>query len=233
VYLRFRPGDESGHSSSVRFDRFRMTTFLLIRHAHCDPLGQAIAGRAEGVHLNARGRREALALGQRLSPLELAAVYSSPLERAVETATPISESQGLPIEPAPGMIEVDFGEWTGRSLAELDGLPQWKAFNSFRSGTRIPGGECAAEVLARALAELQRIGREHPDAQELVAIVSHADVLRAVIAHFLGIPTDLYHRIELSPASVSVLALEPWGSRLLLLNSTDGWPGVLPTRETR
>ena len=204
-----------------------MTTFLFIRHALCDPVGRSIAGRAPGVHLNASGRAEAEALAKRLSGLRMAAVYSSPLERALETADPIAALQGLRTQIAPGFTEIDFGEWTGKTLAELDHLPEWKAFNSFRSGARIPNGESTGDVLARALAELDRLGKAHSGPGELVGVVSHGDVLRAVIAHFLGIPADLFQRIELSPASVSVLSLEDQGPRLLVLNSTAGWPDRL------
>jgi probable phosphomutase (TIGR03848 family) len=201
-----------------------MTTFLLIRHAHCDPIGRSIAGRAPGVHLNAQGRAAATALGERLSSIAIKAVYSSPLERARETATPMALRLGLEVENAPGLLEVDFGHWTGRTLAELHGIPEWKAFNSFRSGTRIPGGENMAEVLARALQEIERIQRAHSASTDLVAVVSHGDVLRVLIAHYLGIPVDLFQRLEVSPASVSVLSLEPYGPRVLRLNSTEEWP---------
>ena len=207
-----------------------MTTFLLIRHAYCDPVGVAIAGRAPGVHLNDRGLAEADALGTRLSALRITAVYSSPLERSVETAAAIAREQHLRVETAPGLLEINFGEWTGKRLAELDQLPEWKTFNRYRSGTRIPGGETMAEVLVRALAEMTRIRAAHPDANSLVAVVSHGDVLRALIAHFLGIPSDLFQRIELSPASVSVLALEQYGPRLLLMNSIGDWPGEIRLR---
>jgi broad specificity phosphatase PhoE len=204
-----------------------MTTFLLIRHAHCDPVGHAIAGRSPGVHLSARGKTEADELGTRLASLPISGVYSSPLERALETADPVAQRQSLGVESRPGLVEIDFGDWTGKTLAELDRLIEWKAFNRFRSGARIPGGESMTEVLARALAELDQLRRAHAGAHDLVAVVSHGDVLRAVIAHFLGVPTDLSHRIELSPASVSVLALDGPGPRLLLLNSLAEWPSGL------
>jgi probable phosphoglycerate mutase len=204
-----------------------MTTFLLIRHAHCDQVGHAIAGRAKGVHLNNRGRAEAKALGARLAGLAIHAVYSSPLERSLETATEVAERHGLTVKTVPGLNEVDFGEWTGRTLAELDAAPEWKAFNNFRSGARIPGGESMTEVLARALTELGHLGRTHGESGQLVAIVSHGDVLRALIAHYLGIATDLFQRIEISPASVSILTVETHGPRLLLLNSLPEWPAGL------
>ncbi|HJR16861.1 MAG TPA: histidine phosphatase family protein [Gemmatimonadales bacterium] len=200
-----------------------MTTFLLIRHAHCDPVGRAIAGRSAGVHLSRKGQAEAETLGERLSGLAISAIYSSPLERALETAAPIAERQRLRVRTAPGLLEIDFGEWTGRSLAELDSLAEWKAFNRSRNSTRIPGGESTAEVLARSVGELDRLGKIHPEG-DLVALVSHGDVLRLLITHFMGAPADLLHRIEISPGSVSILALEAAGPRLLLLNSQADWP---------
>jgi probable phosphomutase (TIGR03848 family) len=202
-----------------------MTRFLLIRHAHCDPLGVSIAGRAPGIHLNERGRAEARALASRLSRLDITALYSSPLERTLETAAPIAQEQALEVTTAGGLLEVDFGEWTGKTFSELDQIPQWRSFNSYRSGTRIPGGESMADVLARALPELNRIQDAHSGASSLVALVSHGDVLRMLIAHFLGMSWDLLHRLELSPASVSVVDFEPHHApRLLLLNSQGEWP---------
>jgi probable phosphomutase (TIGR03848 family) len=210
-----------------------MTTFLLIRHALCDPVGKSIAGRQPGIHLNAEGRRQAEALALWLGNLSLQAIYSSPLERALETANPIAVRRGLEVVMAPGVNEIDFGEWTGKALAELDGRPDWRAFNSFRSGTRIPGGEAMPEVLARALGELDRLRRAHPSPETLVAVVSHGDVLRGIVAHFLGISLDFFQRIELSPASVSILELEGYGARVLLLNATEGWPEGLASESRR
>lgn len=201
-----------------------MSTFLLIRHALCDPVGKAIAGRGPGVHLNPSGRVQAGALATRLAGLPISAIYSSPLERAQETAEPIARRLGLEVESDPRLNEVDFGDWTGRTLAELDETPGWLAFNTHRSTTRIPGGESMSEVLARALEGLNQIRQCHPASSTLIAVVSHGDVLRSVLAHFAGIPMDHMQRIEISPASVSVLCLLKAAPRLLLLNSTEGWP---------
>jgi probable phosphoglycerate mutase len=162
-----------------------------------------------------------------LENLAIRAVYSSPLERAIETAGPFARRKGLSVQVAPGLNEIDFGDWTGRTLAELEQLPGWRAFNTFRSGTRIPGGEMAAEVLTRASREIERLRAAHPSPTDIVALVSHGDVIRAVVAHALGSPPDLFQRIELSPASVSVLLVDTYGSRVLLLNSTGDWPAEL------
>jgi broad specificity phosphatase PhoE len=204
-----------------------MTTFLLIRHALCDPVGKAIAGRAAGVHLNRVGREQADRLALRLEDVAISAAYSSPLERALETASPFAARKTLPVQIAEGLNEIDFGDWTGRTLAELDRLPEWRAFNSFRSGTRIPGGETMMEVLARATGEIGRLQEAHPAPTDVVAVVSHGDVLRGVICHALGIAPDLLQRIELTPASVSVLVREGAENRVLLLNSTGDWPDEL------
>ncbi|HEY9014349.1 MAG TPA: histidine phosphatase family protein [Gemmatimonadales bacterium] len=210
-----------------------MTTFLLIRHATCDPVGRAIAGRAPGVHLNATGRSQADRLAERLSSLRLEALYSSPLERALETARPIARSQGLSVETLEGLNEIEFGEWTGKSLEELDPLPTWRAFNGSRSTARIPGGENMAEVLSRAREELDRLRQIHPGPARLVAAVSHGDVLRAILTHALGMSLDYMQRLEVDPASVSVLSWEEYGTRVIQTNVTEGWPAELPLRSSR
>jgi broad specificity phosphatase PhoE len=191
----------------------------------CDPVGKSIAGRTPGIHLNTVGRRQAAALGARLGALPVAAIRSSPLDRAVETAQPLARALGLPIIQDEGLNEVDFGDWTGRTLAELDGLPGWRDFNQRRSSTRIPGGETMAEVVTRSLAVLEQVRRTPELAGQLVALVSHGDVLRSLVAHCIGMDPNAIHRIEIAPASVSVLSKEGnW--RLLLLNSTEEWPAT-------
>jgi probable phosphoglycerate mutase len=203
--------------------------FLLIRHAMCDPVGRTIAGRAPGVSLNAQGRQQAEALARRLSGLQIEAVFSSPLERALETARPIAEERGLQVQTLAGLNEIDFGEWTGRALEDLAPAAQWQLFNRYRSGTRIPGGETMLEVVARSVKELERLQQTHSEGS-LVAVVSHGDVLRGLIVHSLGMSLDLMFRLELDPASVSVLDLASHGPRLLLLNGGDEWPSTLPRR---
>ena len=206
-----------------------MAIFLLIRHAMCDPVGRSIAGRAPGVSLNAQGRQQAKALARRLSSLEIEAVFSSPLERALETAWPIADERGLQVETLAGLNEIDFGEWTGRALEDLAPAAQWQLFNRYRSGTRIPDGETMLEVVARSVKELEGLQQTHSEGS-LLAIVSHGDVLRGLIVHNLGMSLDLMFRLELDPASVSVLDLARQGPRLLLLNGGDEWPSTLPRR---
>jgi broad specificity phosphatase PhoE len=205
-----------------------MTFILLIRHAMCDPVGRSIAGRMPGVGLNAVGRQQVESLVSELAELPIEAVYSSPLERAMQTALPIAEQKGLPVEESAGLNEIDFGKWTGLTLGELEPSAEWQKFNTHRSATRIPGGEMIQEVLTRTLGELHRIEQRHPG-RSLVAVVSHADVLRAAISHFLGMPLDLMLRLELDPASVSIVELQPYGPRLILLNGGRGWPTALGT----
>jgi probable phosphoglycerate mutase len=201
-----------------------MTTFLLIRHASCDPVGKSIAGRTPGIHLNEAGQRQALALATRLSSLPVAAVWSSPLERAAETAQPLASILGLPVVKDQRLTEVDFGDWTGRTLIELEDMPGWRDFNERRSSTRIPNGEIMDEVVRRSLSLLEEAHRTPVLTGRLVALLSHGDVLRSLIAHCIGMDANAIHRIEIEPASVSILKSEHGNWRLLLLNSTDRWP---------
>ncbi len=200
-----------------------MTTFFLIRHASCEPLGRYLAGRKPGIPLDALGRSEAIRLADRLRKSELAALYASPLERAQETAKFIAERTGLAVETAPEFTELEFGEWTGMSFDALHHDPRWGRYNRFRSDMRPPGGESMAEIQARVLAGIERLAARHP--KQTVAIVSHGDVIKALLIHYTGIPTDFIHRVEISPASISILKLEDWGPKLLCLNDTGGMLG--------
>ncbi|MBZ0157306.1 MAG: histidine phosphatase family protein [Alphaproteobacteria bacterium] len=199
-----------------------MTIFLLIRHGTTDMLGRILAGWMPGVHLNEKGKREAAELAERLAPLSLAALYCSPLDRALETAAPLASRKGLPVQVCEGVGEIRFGEWTGMDFPSLNASSVWKRFNEFRSGTRIPGGEIIGEVQARMVAEMERIQGLHPDG--MVAVVSHGDVIKAAIAYYVGIPLDLMRRIEIGPASVSSIAIDAYGPVLLCVNHTEGIP---------
>lgn len=196
------------------------TTFYLIRHGAHDWLAKGIAGRLPNVHLNAHGREQAETLADRLARVSFAAVYASPLERAQETAEPIARCHNLPITTVASINEMHFGDWTGQSFDALAGDPFWPSFNTFRSGTRPPGpgAETMAEVQMRMIGAMERLRRRRGGAR--LALVGHGDPIRAAVAYFLGIPLDLMARIEIEPASVSVVALADWGPRVLRVNDT-------------
>lgn len=189
---------------------------LLVRHATCDPVGHTLSGRALGVHLNAAGIAQAEALAQRLQKMQVSVVYTSPRERAVETGQAIAGATGAPLQLDDRLDEIDFGEWTGRAIPSLEGDDHWRNFNLHRSGTRAPSGELAGEVLARSTAALQAMAEAHRG-QHVVA-VTHGDVIRYVLCHLLGSPLDLFHRIAIDPASLTIVQLDPWGPRVLSVN---------------
>ncbi len=193
-----------------------MTLFVFIRHAAIDGLGSRIAGREPGRMLNGEGRAQALRLAEALTRRAVAALYTSPQPRAVETAKTIGRALGLAARIAPALDEVDFGEWTGKSYAELDLAPRWRSFNELHSSTRIPGGELLLEVQTRAIALLDELQQRYRD--QTVALVSHGDVIRVALAHQLGIPIDFIMRFEISPASISALELREHGPRVLCVN---------------
>lgn len=195
-----------------------MTKFLLIRHALTDSVGKRLSGRTPGVALSAAGRAQAQQLAARLADVPLDAIYSSPLERAVQTAAPVAAQHGLETSISDDFLELDFGDWTNCTFQELQGQPQFQRFNSFRSHTRIPGGELMLEAQARVVAGLGKLCAQHPG--QTVAVVSHADLLKAAVAHYAGIHLDLFQRLEISPASVSVLEIFDETARILVLNDT-------------
>jgi probable phosphoglycerate mutase len=193
----------------------------LVRHAHYPLAGRALGGRS-GHSLSLQGRAQAEALAERLAAPPLAAVYTSPNARARETAAPLAARHGLEPRPAPALDELDYGAWTGRPFAELAGDPVWRRYNAARSLTRIPGGETMAEAQARLVGFVEWAREAYPDAA--VAAVGHADPLRALLCFLLGLPLDLFGRIELEPAGVAVVAIDPWGTRLLALYPAPACP---------
>jgi broad specificity phosphatase PhoE len=192
---------------------------LLIRHAHTDMIGVALSGRMPGVHLSAPGREQAERLAASLARVPVDMICSSPLERTVETAQTISMTTGAPIEVHDGLIEIDYGDWTGWKIADLKTDEQWRMFRSFHGGARIPGGEHIDEVRVRMVREVEELQRRFPAG--VTALVSHADPIRAALAHYAGIPTELSHRITVSLASVSIIAMDHGSPRILCVNRTD------------
>jgi probable phosphomutase (TIGR03848 family) len=194
-----------------------MTTFFLIRHASCNGLGRTLWGRTPGVCLNEKGKLQAQRLAGRFSGITLHAIYSSPLERAVETAETLARQMNVEVHENPEFNEIHFGDWTGQSFDVLVNDERWRRFNSEREATRIPGGESFSEVQNRAITALYLLHSQHNNAN--VAIVSHADVIKAAIGYFTATPIDLLQRIEISPCSVSIISLNHDTPKLLTINN--------------
>ena len=193
-----------------------MATFYLVRHGTNDWLGKGLAGRLPNVHLNELGRAEAERLAAVLARKNIHRIVSSPMERARETAQPLARELGLEVELLEAVTEVDFGEWTGRTLTELNSIPAWGRFNTFRSGTRIPKGESMIEVQQRMVLALETLRRTSPG--QNIAIFSHGDPIRSALVYYLGMPLDLLVRLEVSPGSYSILTVEGWGAEILAIN---------------
>ncbi len=195
---------------------------LLIRHGLNDWVGKRLAGWTPGVHLNEEGHTQAAALAQRLAAVPLAAIYSSPLERTLETAQPLAEAHGLPVQVREGLGEARCGDWTGRALEELKDEELWPVIQVYPSGARFPGGESLRETQARMVTELDAIRDAH--AGQTVAVVSHSDPIKLAVAHYAGLALDLFQRLTISPASVTAFAFTRFGPRLVCLNLVDPLP---------
>lgn len=183
--------------------------------------GRVLPGRARGLHLSDDGRRQAEAVAARIAALPgVAAVYTSPLERARETAAPIARACARPLRVERGLLECDVGDWTGEPLARLMRKPEWKAVQRHPSGFRFPRGESFVEMQARVTGTLGRLVARHKG--RTVVAVFHADPIKAAVAHALGIHLDLFQRIAIAPASVTAVAYRDRGPTVLTVNSMDG-----------
>lgn len=180
-----------------------MNRVLLIRHGDTDMVGRQLAGRTPDVHLNPRGQIQARELAKRLHDIPLDAIYTSPLERARETALPLAQERGLESVALTQLQELDYGMWQGSNLPDLEGDPYWKAYNQCRSLYRIPGGESLMEAQIRMVQAVEWLRAEHVAAN--LMLVGHSDPIKALLMHMLGIPLDFVHRLDIMPASVSVV----------------------------
>jgi probable phosphoglycerate mutase len=195
-----------------------MPVILLIRHGENDYVKKhRLAGRLPGVHLNANGRQQAQALAEKLGAAPIKAVYSSPLERAMETAAPLAQALGLEIQPRPGLIEVDFGEWQDQRLKALSRTKLWKVIQGAPSRMRFPGGEAVADAQHRICRELEEIAASS-EPKDIVVCVSHSDPIKLAVAYFIGLPLDNFQRLSVAPASITGLYLGEASSHLLSLN---------------
>jgi probable phosphoglycerate mutase len=192
------------------------TTFFLVRHAAHALVDKVLCGRMPGVRLGAEGQAQARRVAERLARERIAAIYSSPLDRARETAAPIAERLGLAVETRDAIAEIDLGEWTGREFGALKDDPRWASWNSARGVSRPPKGESMLEVQARVVAYLEQARTAHRD--QGIVLVSHGDVIKAALLYCLGMPIDGYRLFEISPASVSTVVIGDWGARVWALN---------------
>lgn len=197
----------------------RPVTVLLVRHGTTATTGTILPGRAPGLHLAEAGRAEADEAAARIGALEdVRAVYASPLERARETAAPIARAVGRRVRIVDGLNECDFGDWTGRNLADLRRLDAWQQVQRNPSSFRFPDGESFAEMQARIWGTLGDLTARHRGGA--IAAVSHADPIKAAVAQAVGTPLDLFQRLVISPCSVTVVALGTSGPLVLTVNST-------------
>jgi probable phosphoglycerate mutase len=195
-----------------------MPLIALIRHGENDYVKKGrLAGRLPGVHLNDTGRQQALLLAEKLAGVPFKAIYSSPLERCMETAQPLAEALKLEILPRQGLIESNYGEWQGQKVKGLSRLKAWKTVQHNPSRMRFPGGENFAETQLRIVQEIETIAGLYQE-KDVVACFSHADPIRLAAAYYIGQPLDLFQRLVVSPASVTALHISEAGCRLLALN---------------
>ena len=193
------------------------TTFFLVRHAAHDRVEAVLCGRMPGVRLGDAGKMQAQALAERFANEDdIASIHTSPLERAVETAEPIAARLGRIAERSSDIIEIDFGAWSGKSFDMLADDRHWTSWNSSRSTSRPPGGETMLEAQARIVRAMEQLRRLHSGRS--VILVSHGDVIKAALLYYLGMPIDSYARLDVSPASISTLAVGDWGSKVLRMN---------------
>lgn len=222
-----------------------MTLILLIRHGENDVMHRRLAGRLPGVHLNENGRKQAQALARALEHAPIEAVYSSPLERALETAQPLAEARGLTVQIRPALSEVDYGDWQGRTYKQLRRARLWKTVQDDPASVRFPNGETLVEVQQRVIEELEHLARLHtrptqegqqqpPEA--VIAAVAHGDIIRLALAHYLNMAVNDFHRLTIFPASLSMIRLQPEQRPLVIhVNQIAGfsWPPPPPPEKPR
>ncbi len=197
------------------------TLVLLVRHGKTPTTGKVLPGRAKGLHLAPEGVQQAERAADRIAALgkgKVAAVYASPMERTQETAAPIAKALGLRVRTAKGLIEADFGKWTGRKLSELNKLPEWKTVQRYPSGFRFPGGESFLEMQTRMVDAISQLVAKHPG--ETIVATSHADTIKAAAAQALGTHLDHFQRIVIGQCSITAILYTDSGPVVLAVNST-------------
>jgi probable phosphoglycerate mutase len=196
-----------------------MPLLLLIRHGENEYVKTGkMAGRLPGVHLNERGQKQAQALGEALKDVPIKAIYSSPLERAMETAAPIASARKMQIIQENGLIESNIGKWQGKSIKALRLTKIWKIVQNTPSRFRFPDGESFPEMQTRIASALERIIEKYNKPQDIVVVVFHADPIKLAVSHFLGLPLDNFQRLSCDTGSLTAIYASESGSNLVKLN---------------
>jgi probable phosphoglycerate mutase len=217
----------SRDASETTSAHHRSTRLVLVRHAVTAQTGPLLSGRKPGIDLSEEGRRQAEATATRLAPpVRIDAIYASPIERTQQTAAAIAAKHDLPVITLDGVIEAEYGDWTGGTIAELAKTDLWKVVQAAPSRARFPNGESIAEMQARMVAALDGVIAAHPG--EHVVVVSHADPIKAAIAHYTGMHLDLFQRVVVSPASVTVFEVGTFGAALVKANETGSLAELVP-----
>jgi probable phosphoglycerate mutase len=206
------------------------TRLVLVRHGVTAHTGPLLSGRMPGVDLSDKGVEQAQAAAERLAVLQVAAVYASPIERTAQTAAYIAARLGLDVQPLPGVIEADYGDWTGGKIADLAKTDEWKVVQAAPSRAVFPGGESLRAMQARMVDALDAVVAAHKN--ETVVVVSHADPIKSAIAHYTGMHLDLFQRLHVSPASATVLDFHAYGALLVKCNDTGGLADLVPEPKT-
>ena len=204
------------------------TKLVLARHAVTAQTGPLLSGRAPGIDLSDEGRRQAEALADRLAGLPVSAVFASPIERTTQTAEAVAARHGLTVQALPGVLEADYGEWTGKKIVDLAKTDLWKVVQRTPSRASFPSGESLAAMQARIVAAIDDLVHEHPG--KLLVVVSHADPIKAAIAHYTGVHLDLFQRIVVSPASVTAFEFGKSGVAMLKCNDTGSLEELVPSK---
>ena len=199
-----------------------MTIFYLVRHGVTSHTGHRLSGRMPDIHLSDAGRGEAEVVATSLAKVRLKSIYSSPIDRCIETARTIADKHGLPVRTRKDLAEVEYGTWTNKSLKTVARTKLWSSVQKWPAGTRFPEGESFVEIQSRGVAVLEDLRTRHP--KDRICVVSHGDVIRLVMAHYMGIHLDLFQRILITPASISVLSVTDSGPVVLTLNAPPGSP---------
>ena len=221
--------EPAGDGAEAKTEAKAPTRLILVRHAVTAQTGPLLSGRTPGIDLSEKGVGQAEAAAARLAKLPIAAIYASPIERTTQTARCVAAHHNLEVQALPGVIEADYGEWTGGKISELAKTDVWKVVQATPSRAVFPGGESIRAMQARMVDALDAVVAAHPN--ETIVVVSHADPIKSAIAHYTGMHLDLFQRLHVSPASATVLDFHSYGVLLVKCNDTGGLDDLIPEPE--